>query len=81
MGQKIGGSEKMKRSRVGGGSKGRVTSENWGGTPYDGLYGGRLRPNAASGIQVYGRVGMSVVEVYKSVGKSVIWVCKRAQKV
>ena len=37
-----------------------------GGTPYDGLYGGRLRPNAASGIQVYGRVGMSVVEVYKT---------------
>ena len=50
------------------------------GTPYDGLYGGRLRPNAASGIQVYGRVGMSVVEVYKSVRKSVIWVRKRAQK-
>ena len=81
MGQKIGGSEKMKRSRVGGGSKGSVSSENWGGTPYDGLKGGRLRPNAASGIQVYGRVGISVVEVYKSVGKSVIWVCKRAQKV
>ena len=82
MGQKIGGSQKMKRSRVGGRSKGSVTSENWGGgTPYDGLYGGRLRPNAASGIQVYGRVGISVVEVYKSVGKSVIWVCKRAQKV
>ena len=81
MGQKIGGSEKMKRSRVGGGSKGSVSSENWGeGTPYDGLYGGRLRPNAASGIQVCGRVGISVVEVYKSVGKSVIWVCKRAQK-
>ena len=39
MGQKIGGSEKMKRSRVGGGSKGSVTSENWGVTPYDGLYG------------------------------------------
>ena len=51
-----------------------------GGTPYDGLKGGRLRPNAASGIQVYGRVGMSVVEVYKSVRKSVIWVRKRAQK-
>ena len=31
MGQKIGGSEKMKRSRVGGRSKGSVTSENWGG--------------------------------------------------
>ena len=31
MGQKIGGSEKMRTSRVGGGSKGSVLSENWGG--------------------------------------------------
>ena len=31
MGQKLGGSEKMKRSRVREGSKGSVTSENWGG--------------------------------------------------
>ena len=45
MGHKIGGSEKMKRSRVGGGSKGSVTSENWGGgTPYDGLYRGEAPP-------------------------------------
>ena len=29
MGQKIGGSEKMKRSLVGGGSKGSISSENW----------------------------------------------------
>ena len=31
-------------------------------------------------LQVYERVGISLVEVYKRVGKSVIWVCKRAQK-
>ena len=33
MGQKIGGSEKMKRSLVGGGSKGSISSENWGVLP------------------------------------------------
>ena len=52
-----------------------------GGTPYDGLYG-----EAPPGrgifftLQVYERVGISLIEVYKRVGKSVIWVCKRAQK-
>ena len=31
-------------------------------------------------LQVYERVGMSLVELYESVGKSVILVCKKAQK-
>ena len=31
-------------------------------------------------LQVYERVGISLVEVYIRVGKSVIWVCERAQK-
>ena len=31
-------------------------------------------------LQVYERVGISLVEVYERVGKSVIWVCERAQK-
>jgi len=52
-----------------------------GGTPYDGLYG-----EAPPGrgiffrLQVYERVGISLVEVSKRVGKSVIWVYERAQK-
>ena len=37
-------------------------------------YKGRLR------LQVYERVGISIVEVYKRVGKSFIWVCERAQR-
>ena len=32
------------------------------------------------GLQVYERVGISLVEVYKRMGKSVIWVCEKAQK-
>ena len=31
-------------------------------------------------LQVYERVGISLVEVYERVGKSVIQVCERAQK-
>ena len=31
-------------------------------------------------LQVYERVGISIVKVYKRVGKSVIWVCEKAQK-
>ena len=31
-------------------------------------------------LQVYERVGISLVEVYKRGGKSVIWVCERALK-
>ena len=52
-----------------------------GGTPYDGLYG-EAPPERGIffRLQVYERVGISLVEVYKRVGKSVIWVCKRAQK-
>ena len=52
-----------------------------GGTPYDGLYG-KAPPERGTffRLQVYERVGISLVEVYKRVGKSVIWVCERAQK-
>ena len=51
------------------------------GTPYDGLCG-EAPPERGTffRLQVYERVGISLVEVYKRVGKSVIWVCKRAQK-
>ena len=52
-----------------------------GGTPYDGLHG---EASPERGIlfrlQVYERVGISLVEVYKRVEESVIWVCERAQK-
>ena len=59
----------------GGGGKGG------GGTPYDGLYG-EAPPERGIfyRLQVYERVGISLVEVYKRVGKSVIWVCERAQR-
>ena len=45
-------------------------------------YTERLRKNRGIffRLQVYERVGISLVEVYKRVGKSVIWVCERAQK-
>ena len=52
-----------------------------GDTPHDGLY--REAPPERGiffRLQVYERVGISLVEVYKRVGKSVIWVCERAQK-
>ena len=52
-----------------------------GGTPYDGLHG-KAPPERGIffRLQVYERVGISLVEVYIWVGKSVIWVCERAQK-
>ena len=52
-----------------------------GGTPYDRLYG-EAPPEKIIffRLQVYERVGISLVEVYKRVGKSVIWVRERAQK-
>ena len=45
-------------------------------------YTGRLRPKGIPffRLQVYERVGISLVVVCKGVGKSVIWVCKRAQE-
>ena len=52
-----------------------------GGTPYDGLY--REAPPERGTffrLQVYERVGISLVEAYKRVGNSVIWVCERAQR-
>ena len=55
----------------------------WGGegTPYNGLYG-EAPPKRGTffRLQVYERVGISLVEVYKRVGKFVIRICKRAQK-
>ena len=62
----------------------RPRGGGWGcGTPYDGLYENARAPPERGiffSLQVYERVGISLVEVYKRVGKSVIWVCKRAQK-
>ena len=51
------------------------------GTPYNGLYG-EAPPKRGTffRLQVYERVGISLVEVYKRVGKFVIRICKRAQK-
>ena len=50
-------------------------------TPYDGLDGEAL---AARGnfnrLQVYERMGISLLEVYMRVRKPVIWVCERAQR-
>ena len=42
-------------------------------------YTGRLRPKGVLPSGIW-KVGISLVEVYKRVGKSVIWVCERAQK-
>ena len=51
-----------------------------GGTPYNGLYGEASAERCTFfRLQVYERVGISLVEVYERVGKSVIWVCERAQ--
>ena len=50
-------------------------------TPYEGLY--REAPLDMGNffrLQVYIRVGISLVEVYMKAGKSLFWVCKRAQK-
>ena len=53
-----------------------------GGTPYNGLY---VEAPPESGqvylsfrLQVYERLGISLVEVYKKVEKFVICVCERA---
>ena len=56
-------------------------TEGPGDTPYDGLYE-EAPPERGIffRLQVYDKVGISLVEVYKRVGKSVIWVCERAQK-
>ena len=50
-------------------------------TPYDGLYE-EAPPERGTlfKLQVYERVGISLVEVYERVGKSVIWVCEGVQK-
>ena len=59
-------------------------SRTWGGggdTPYEGLYG-ETPPERGLffRLQVYERMGMSLVKVYERGGKSVISVCERAQK-
>ena len=52
-----------------------------GGTPYDGQYGAASPERGIFfRLQVYERVGISLVAVYKKVGKSVIWVCERAKR-
>ena len=45
-------------------------------------YTGMLLPKGVPffSLQVYGKVGNTVVEVYERVGKSVISVCKKSQK-
>ena len=52
-----------------------------GVTAYDGPYG-EAPPERGIffRLQVYERVGISLVELCKRGGKSVIWVCERAQK-
>ena len=57
-----------------------ICARRWD-TPYNGLYGEALSERGTFfRLQVYERVGISLVEVYKRVRKSVIWVCERAQK-
>ena len=46
-------------------------------------YTGRLRPRGVPiyvRLQLYGRVGISLVEVYKRVGKFVVAVCDRGYR-
>ena len=51
------------------------------GTPYDGQYGAASPERGIFfRLQVYERVGISLVAVYKKVEKSVIWVCERSKK-
>jgi len=59
-------------------STGTTVSEGGGGTPYGGLYR-EASPERSIffRLQVYERVGISLVEVYERVGNSV---CERAQK-
>ena len=57
------------------------TTGGGGGTHYDGLHREALpKSGTFLRLQVYGKVGISLVEVYRRVGKSVIWVRERAQK-
>ena len=51
------------------------------GTPYDGLHCKALhRRGTVFRLQVYERVGISLVEVHDKGEKSLIFVCKRVQK-
>ena len=50
-----------------------MVSKNWGATPCDGLYReGPPKRGILFRLEVYERVGISLVEVYKRVKKSVI---------
>ena len=62
-------------------SVGPGSIKNPGGTPYNGLYGEAL-PERGTFFrpQVYERVVISLIEVYGRVGKSVILVCEKAQQ-
>ena len=60
----------------------KISEDRWkyndaslGGAPYDGL-DGEAPPERGTffRLQVYERVGISLVEVYKRVGKPVFWV-------
>ena len=56
----------------------RQHSRGGGGAPYNYLYG-EVPPERGTffRLQVYKRVGISLLEVYERVGKSVISVCKK----
>ena len=71
--------DSYQRDNVRGGGGGHILGGE--GTPYNGLYG-EAPPKRGTffRLQVYERVGISLVEVYKRVGKFVIRICKRAQK-
>ena len=62
--------------------EGIVRAKTSGGvTPYNGPHG-EAPPERGTffRLQVYERVGISLVEVYEMVGTSVIWICERAQR-
>ena len=56
-----------------------MSQTSGGVTPYNGPYG-EAPPERGTffRLQVYERVGISLVEVYEMVGTSVIWICERA---
>ena len=57
----------------------KVSSRGRGDTPYNGQYGeAPPERDTLIRLQVYKRVGNSLVEVYERKGKSVISVCKKS---
>ena len=58
----------------------KCLSITWSKSPYNGLYGESVPERGTFfRLQVYERVGISLVEVHKTLGKPVIWVHDRAQ--